>query len=169
MRLNRGALAGVWLEDVLTGDPELSCWETMMRWPREQPEFDRVLQMMISARRAAMKPVPELVVEDVVDHIVEGGSFASFSRLRGAPSQGTLRRWMRDPNFAEAVAQACEWREYWYQDQIEDIVTRMPPGPVREMNRAIGPLLRQLVRLRHRPGATRRPASSPPAEPRGRG
>ena len=161
VRLNKGFLAGVRLEDVLTADPDLPCWETMMRWRREQPEFDRVLRMMISARRAAVKPVPEFLVEEVVDHIVEGGSFASFSRVRGAPSQGTLRRWLRDPNFAEAVAQACEWREDWYQDRIEHIARRTPPGPVREMNRAIGPLLRHLVRLRHRPGTTHRAKSSP--------
>jgi hypothetical protein len=172
VRLNKGALAGVRLEDILTADPELPCWETMMRWRREEPEFDRVLRMIISARRAAMKPVPELVIEEVVDHIVEGGSFASFSRMRGAPSQGTLGRWMRDPNFAEAVAMACEWREDWYYDQIEDIARRTPPGPVREMNRAVGPLLRQLVRLRNRPGTrrrTRRELLAPEAKPEGRG
>ena len=152
---------GATLAEALAGDPALPCLPVVRRWRREQPEFDRVLRMMISARRAAVKPVPEFLVEEVVDHIVEGGSFASFSRVRGAPSQGTLRRWLRDPNFAEAVAQACEWREDWYQDRIEHIARRTPPGPVREMNRAVGPLLRHLVRLRHRPGAVHRAKSSP--------
>ena len=154
-RFNKGLLAGVRLEDVLAADPELPCWETMMRWRREQPEFDRLLRMMMSARRAAVKPVPEPEVEKVVSHIVTGGSFLSLSRLPGAPSQGTLRRWMRDPNFAGAVTKACEWREDWYRDQIEEIAMRTP-GPVRDMKRAAGPLLRQMVRLRNRPRAPAR-------------
>ena len=90
-------------------------------------------------------------MDDVVDHILTGGSFLSYSRLPDGPAYNTLRRWMRDPHFADEVALACEHREDWYHDEIEWIAQQTPPGPIREMDRAIGPLKRQLVRLRHRP------------------
>jgi hypothetical protein len=149
--LHKAIPEGITLEEVLRADPELPCWETTMRWRREEPEFDAVMRMMIAARRRMVRSVPEPIAEEVVDHIVEGGSFLSFTRLPGAPSYGTLRRWMRDPDFADAVAEACEFREDWYDDQIAMVAERTPPGPVRQMERAIGPLKRQLVRLRNRP------------------
>jgi hypothetical protein len=155
--LHKGLSRGLRLEAVLAGDPALPCKPVLARWRREQPEFDRVLRMMFSAQRAAAKPVPELLVEEIVDHIVEGGSFASFSRLPGGPSRTTLRRWLRDRDFAAAVAHACEFREEWYYDHIQMIAQSTPPGPLKEMNRSVGPLLRHLVRLRHRPGAVHRP------------
>ncbi len=166
-RLNEGTPEEVRLEDVLLADPALPCWETMMRWRREERAFDQALRMTISARRAAVLPVPEPLVDEVVDHIAEGGSFLSFSRLPGGPSQGTLRRWMRDPKFADAVARACVWREAWYQEQIDHIALTMPPGPVREMDRAIGPLRRRLAMPVPRPNAPGRADPSPAdADPR---
>ena len=113
--------------------------------------------MIFSARRAAAKPVPELLVEEIVDHIVEGGSFASFSRLPGGPTRATLRRWLRDRNFAAAVAEACEFREEWYEDQILMLAESSPAGSAGERDRSVGRLKRHLVRLRHRPGTPHRP------------
>jgi hypothetical protein len=49
------------------------------------------------------------------------------------------------------VARACEWREDWFHDQILIIADRTVPAPVREMERSIGSLKRQLIRLRNRP------------------
>ena len=142
---------GPGLKALLRSDPGLPSREVVARWRREQPQFDRVLKMILAAKRAAMPPLPEIVVEDVVEHIVEGGTFLSYSRLPDGPSYNTLRRWMRDPNFRDEVAKACEWREWWYLDQIEMVAQETPPGPIREMERSIGPLKRQIVRLRHRP------------------
>ena len=151
--LHKGARAGLTLEAVLAADPALPCRPTLRRWRRENPAFDQGMRMILAARRGVGRPVPEVLVDDIVGHIVEGGSFASYERA-GGPTRATLRRWHgRDPAFAEAVAQACEWREDGYEDQILDIAMRTPPGPLRAMNRAVGPLKRQLVRLRHRPGA----------------
>ena len=144
-RLN---VAKVGFKALLKADPELPSREVVARWRREQPEFDAVLKMLIAAKRRIGRPVPEAVVQDVVDHIVEGGTFLSYSRQPGGPAFNTLRRWMRDPAFAREVAQACEWREEWYRDQIEMIAERTPPGPLRQMERSIGPLKRQIVRLR---------------------
>ena len=156
-RIIVGLHKGLTLDAVLAGDPDLPCRATLARWRREQPRFDRVLQMIFAAwrtRRPSAALMRELLTEEIVDHIIEGGSFASYSRLPGGPSRTTLRRWLRaDPDFAAAVARACDFREDWYYEQIYEIAQRTPPGPVREMNRAVGPLLRHLVRLRHRPGA----------------
>ena len=97
------------------------------------------------------KPVPELFAEEVAGHIEEGGSFLSFTRLRGAPSYSTLLRWMRDPDFAARVAKACDARDDLIDFQIWIAAEQTPPGPVREMNRAIGPLLRRQALARRRP------------------
>lgn len=139
------------LEDLLRSDPELPCWETVARWRREAPEFGKVMTQVLAARRRRGWTVPEILVDDVTHHIVMGGSFLSYSHQPGGPSQGTLRRWMRDPAFARAVAQACEIREDLLWDEIADVAETIPPGPVREMERAIGPLKRRIVTLRNRP------------------
>jgi hypothetical protein len=164
-RIIVGLHKGLRLEEVLAADPELPCRPTLARWRREQPEFDRVLRMIFAAwraRRASVAQVPSVLVEEIVDHIVEGGSFASFSRLPGGPSRVTLRRWLRaDPDFAAEVAEACEWREEWYREEIGEIARRTPPGPLTQMKRSVGPLQRHLVRLRHRPGAVHVRRKSP--------
>ena len=146
------------LEDVLAGDPALPSRPIVRRWRREQPEFDAVLKMLIAAHRRARGAAPGCTSEmtdKVVARIVEGGSFASVGREPGMPSRQTLRRWMRvRPEFAKAVAWACHHREDWYRDQIALIAESATPGKV--ARRRMGPLLRQLVRLRHRPGAVHR-------------
>jgi hypothetical protein len=156
VRLNAGVSAKLRLEEVLAADRDLPGAVILTRWRREQPEFDQVLRTIASVRRRAVAPVPELMVDRVVSHIVEGGSLASFSRLPGAPSQGKLRRWRRDPNFARQVARACEWREEWYRDQILMAAQDAAPGMAEETQRRIGALKRHLGRLCHRPGPVRR-------------
>jgi hypothetical protein len=146
---------------VLAADPELPCRSVLSRWRREAPVFDRVLRMMFSARRAMGPRVHELLVEDIVDHIVGGGSFASYCRA-GGPSRTTLRRWYRaDGGFARAVDAACERREELLDFKLWLAAERVPPGPVKEMNRAVGPITRTIVRLRHRPGAVHRNRGGP--------
>ena len=148
VRMNQGSK----LADILAADPELPGEVRLARWRRAAPDFDRVLRMIVAARRRAPPAVPVSQARAVVAHIIEGGSFASFSRLPGAPSEGVLRRWMRDPHFAEQVTRACEFREDWYEDQILLIAERTS-GSIREMERATAPLRLQLARLRRRPGA----------------
>lgn len=141
----------VGIKALLKGDPDLPSREVVARWRREQPEFDAVLKTMIAAKRRMGRPVPEAVIEDVVGHIVEGGSFASYARQPGGPSFNTLRGWMRDPAFAAEVARACDWREDWFADQILAIAMEGSPQTLGARKRAIGELKRQVVRLRHRP------------------
>jgi hypothetical protein len=159
--VNKGAT----LAEALAGDPALPCLPVVRRWRREQPEFDWVLRTMLTAwrrrRRAAPGCTPQMA-EAIVDHIVEGGSFNSVGRKPWAPSRGTLRRWVHArPDFAAAVAQACVDREDWYEGQIAEIAESVTPGTVQATRRRMGPLLRHLVRLRHRPGVVHRKAGGP--------
>lgn len=139
------------LEALLKADSGLPCWETLMRWRREQPVFDRELKAMMARRRRLGRPVPPARIDEVCDHIVQGGTFLSYSRTPGGPSRGTLRRWMRDPAFADAVARACALREEMLQDRMSDYALGVPPGPIRQMERAIGPMKRRIAQLRKRP------------------
>jgi hypothetical protein len=165
VRLHAGLPRGLRLEDVLAAGPALPCKPVLRRWRRERPEFDRVLRMIFAAwraRRGALTPVPDFLVEDICSHILEGGSFASFERLPGAPSRQTLRRWLKnDLHFADEVAWACEGRDELFDELIYETARRTPPGPLAEMKRAIGPLSRQQTRLRHRPGAVHRRREEP--------
>ena len=157
-RIIVGLNSGARLEAVLAADPQLPCKPTLARWRREEPAFDRVLKMIFAAwRRKRAATVPELSTHEVVEHIKDGGSFASLARA-GGPSRTTLRRWYRaDPRFAEAVDAACVFREEMLDFELWMAAERVPPGPVREMNRAVAPITRQIARLRHRPGAVHRP------------
>ena len=159
--LNRGLFAGARLAEVLAADPQLPSRPTLTRWRREQPEFDGVLRMMFAVRRKRGLPVPQDRVKEVLDHIVEGGSFASFGRGSDGVSRQTLRHWFaRDRKFAQAVRQACDWREEWYLDQISMTSERGAPGSAAERARAVVRLKQHLGRLRHRPGALHRPGAT---------
>lgn len=159
-RIIVGLHKGTPLDDLLASDPLLPCRPTLTRWRREQPLFDGALRMLFSAwraRRPSLLRAPPPRVTAVVTHIVKGGSFASFSRRPGAPTRGTLRRWVRvNPGFAAEVALACEQRDYWYEDQILMIAEDAGAGTVGIARRDIGRLKRQLTRLRHRPGTPHR-------------
>ena len=140
---------------VLAADPALPCRPTLRRWRRESPEFDAVLRWLLVARRGRT-PVAEPWVEDIVDHIVEGGSFASYCR-DGGPSRTTLRRWhRRDPAFAREVEKACEGREEWLAEQVLAAASSTQGEPVAAREQAVAALKRQVARLRHRPGTAHR-------------
>ena len=161
-RIVVGLHRGAKLDEVLAGAPELPCRKTVRRWRREAPEFDAVLRGVFAAwrrkRATARGCTPELA-ERIVERIITGASFASLGREPGMPSRQTLRRWVRArPDFAAAVAQACEDREDWYRDRILAIAETATPGTLGATRRRRGQLLRHLVRLRHRPGAVHRKA-----------
>jgi hypothetical protein len=169
-RIIVGVNKGLKLEAVLAADPALPCRPTLPRWRREEPEFDLVLRKMFAAWRSRghglaggrerglgrERRVPDVVRDDVCAAIKDGGSFASLARA-GFAARGTLRRWYRaDPDFAEAVDEACDFREETLDFELWIAAERVPPGPVREMNRAVAPITREILRLRHRPGAVHR-------------
>jgi hypothetical protein len=166
-RIIVGLHKGLKVEAVLAADPELPCRPTLRRWRREAPEFDAVLRMIFAAWRSRghglaggrvrglgrERRVPAPVREAVCGAIGDGGSFASLER-DGFASRTTLRRWYRaDPDFADAVDCACAAREAQLEFELWLAAERVPPGPVREMNRAVAPITRTIARLRHRPGA----------------
>ena len=156
--LDRGAR----LKDVLAADPELPCMPILRRWRRQEPAFGRVVRTLIRAgkrRRSAAPGCTPQMVDEIVRRIVEGASFASLGRQADMPSRQTLRRWLRArPDFAQAVARACEDREDWYNDQLVLIAEAAGAGPggLAAAKRRGAPLARQLARLRHRPGAAHR-------------
>lgn len=79
----------------------------------------------------------------------------------------TPPRQFHEATWTGGVAQACEHREDWYDDQIQLIAEDATPGTLTATKRRMGPLLRQLVRLRHRPGAVHRKAGAGSVEPGG--
>jgi hypothetical protein len=169
-RIIAGVNRGLKLEAVLAADGALPCRPTLARWRREEPEFDAVLKMIFAAWRSRghglaggrerglgrERRVPHGVRAAVCEAIKDGGSFASLARA-GFAARGTLRRWYRaDPDFADAVDRACDFREETLDFELWIAAERVPPGPVREMNRAVAPITREILRLRHRPGAVHR-------------
>jgi hypothetical protein len=164
-RIIVGVHKGGSLREVLAGDPSLPSRPTLRRWRREQPLFDAVLKNLFAARRrrAGIRVgcTPELT-DQVVEHLVMGGSFNSLGREPGMPSRQTLRHWVRvRPEFAKAVAWACDQREDWFLDQIQLIADEAVPGDLARARAQIAPLRRQLARLRHRPGAVHRRRALP--------
>lgn len=158
-RIVLAVYAGATLEAALASEPALPCKPTLRRWRREAPQFDRALKEAFANWRerwgVARNCIPQ-VAEDIVDAIVTGATFASIAR-EGGPSRTTLRRWVgARPDFASAVAEACELRDAWFHEQVSAVAETTPPGGVAEAKRAVGPILRHMTRLRHRPGAVHR-------------
>ena len=158
-RIVLAVYAGMTLEEALASDAVLPCRPTLRRWRREAPQFDRALKEAFAERRerwgVARDCVPE-VTEDITHAIAVGHTFASIAR-DGGPSRTTLRRWVAArPDFAAAVARACELRDDWFNEQVVEVAMRTPPGGMREAKKAVGPILRHMTRLRHRPGAVHR-------------
>lgn len=153
-------IRGATLAGALAADPALPSLPVVRRWRREQPAFDAELRAVLVVRQRrhgrARGCTPQ-VAQRIVDRIVEGGSFNSIGREPGMPSRQTLRAWVRArPDFARAVARACEDREDWYDDQILMISEAATPATLEVAKRQVGRIKRQLVRLRHRPGAAHR-------------
>ena len=148
------------LRAILRSDPAFPSLSVLARWRREQPEFDAMLTFVMRAwrRKTGVRGAytPELA-EEVVDGIVEGGSLRSLGRREDLPCARTLYSWVRTrPDFAAAVAEACEVREDWYGDQMYEIAMQAPVIGARAARQAMAPLSKQLTRLRKRPGWTRR-------------
>ncbi len=113
---------GVRLEDALAADPALPCRPTLTRWRREEPMFDAVLRMIFAGRRAAGPRVHELLVEDIVDHIVEGARWRATAARRAGRrggrcgagigrTRGSHARWTRPVSGGRRCwISNCGWR-----------------------------------------------------------
>lgn len=151
------------LREVLASDPAFPSRAVLARWRREQPEFDAMLRFVFNAWRVKRgrpgRPGRNpgrwsaALEEVILAGIIEGGSLRSLGAQPDMPCARTLYAWCRTrPDFAAAVARACEDREDWYHDRILDIAERVRPGGVMAARKAMAPLNAQLVRLKKRPG-----------------
>ena len=142
---------------MLETDPTLPCRVVVYRWRKEQPEWDGALKTAFRwGRRARGHPgalgTPEMT-EAILDRIVMGESLRSLAREPGMPAAGTLYSWIaKRADFADEVAQACEWREDWYLDQMTLIAEEAGAMSGADLRRRLGPLAQRRARLQNRPG-----------------
>ena len=155
-RLLLRVMRGQSLRKALAADPALPGFQALRANRRAHPRYDQALKRAfnmcrrVSCRARTRTPA---LREAVLEHIFEGGSLHSFSHLPGAPHRATLYKWVADDQaFRCAVRQACVHREDWYEDQLYEIAMSVEPGTVMATKRRMGPLKRQLCRLRNRPG-----------------
>jgi len=155
------------LRAILRSDKAFPSLAVLERWRREQPEFDRMLRVAIDGWRKKRPSARHMLTEEmearVLEGIARGGSLRSLSREPGMPCQGTLYNWCRTrPDFAAAVALACEDREDWYLAEAVKVAS-MAQGPrsAAAARKAVARLNAQRVRLRKRPGWKQRKASPP--------
>jgi len=138
-----------WITDTAaTGLP--GRW-TLVRWRREQPDFDaemtaarRIANRRRGRARAAARA--EALTDDIVDRIVTGDCLATLAREPGFPALRTLLKWVAtNPDFALAVDRASFDRNDWFRDQL----LTLPPGASEARQRAI---VRRWGQLQNRPG-----------------
>jgi len=105
-------------------------------------------------RPRARSRLTEAMQDRVLEGLARGGSLRSLSREPGMPCQRTLYTWCRTrPDFAAAVATACEDREDWYAAEAVKAASRaVGPASTRAAKAAVARLNAQRVRLRKRPG-----------------
>lgn len=102
---------GEGFEAMLNAGQGLPCRNVVIRWRKDQPEFDKALGIALRVARRrrdqARAVCPEHLVDAVCDAMAEGGTLNTVSRLSGMPCAATLYAWMHTrPGFAEAVALA---------------------------------------------------------------
>lgn len=148
---------GEGLRAILRSDRRFPSLMVFARWRKENAEFDAQMRFVIGGMRRRRGRegtlcTPELTAE-IVARIVEGHSFRSLARLPGMPSQRALSNWVRDrPEFAAAVAQACEDRADGFRDRMWEAVVQAGPLSRRKRQKLTAELSRQETRLRKRPG-----------------
>jgi len=135
-------------------DPGLPGYWVINRWRREQPDFDAEMRLNMAAGRRGRVPGRMAAALDTLRAgIVQGESLASLGGRDGLPVKATLYRWAaRSPDFARSIAQACDHREDWYNDQLQMIADDADRIGLPEVRRRSAPIARQLARLRNRPG-----------------
>jgi hypothetical protein len=148
---------GEGLRQVLRSEAAFPSLMVFARWRRENREFDAQMRFVLGGwrkkrGRARTLCTPEMV-EAITDAIVTGASLRSLAARPDMPSARAMYGWVRTkPEFAAAVARACEIREDWFHDQIFAMELTATPGTVREVRRRTAPLRKQVTRLRKRPG-----------------
>jgi hypothetical protein len=156
---------GEGLRQVLRSDEAFPSLMVFARWREENAAFDSQMRFVLGGwrkkrARARALCTPQMV-EAITDAIVTGASLRSLGERPDMPSARAMYGWVRTkPEFAAAVARACEIREDWFHDQIFAMELTATPGTVREVRRMTAPLRKQVTRLRKRPGRKARKAGS---------
>lgn len=144
---------------MLETDPSMPCRVVAYRWRAAEPEWDKALRIAFRVgglarerARSRARCSPRLV-DEITSRIATGGSLRSLAADPDMPCARTLYAWFaRWPDFAREVEEACDFRAWWYHDQISGIAERHGPLGLAATKREAAPLQRQLNRLAKRPG-----------------
>ncbi len=156
-RLLLAVMRGAPMRATLATDAAYPSLMVLGRWRREHPEFGGALRMAMTVGRLAREVErrrPDAgLLDDISLQIVYGHSFRSLARQPGMPCARTLSAWARRwPDFAAEVAQSCDLREEWLEEQVRAIRLRHGPGSVKAARAEAAPINQQINRLRKRPG-----------------
>jgi hypothetical protein len=142
---------GEGLHSILNAANGLPCRNVVIRWRREQPDFDLALKIALRVKRRQPAPTPSYtpaVVEAITAQVRQGVSLATLGLRPDMPCRATLYEWMRTrPDFAAAVEQAHAERADWYCDLILEL-SEQPRTPA--VRREIERLSLRLKRLETR-------------------
>lgn len=153
---------------MLETDPSMPSRVVVYRWRREEPEWERALQIAFDVgrrvRRAAearARCSPE-IVDEIGSRIVVGDSLRSVAAEDPSmPCARTLYAWVaRYPDFAREIERACEIREWGLNDQMVDIAQRNGPFRLAATKREAAPLQLRVNQLSKRPGWKRARAAT---------
>jgi len=104
-------MKGAVLRRLRQSHPALPCARVVLRWRREQPEFDRTMRLAIRGgarvRNRTQGMCTPALIEAIGERIIDGASLSALGREAGMPSRPTLTAWMaRRPDFAAEVRSA---------------------------------------------------------------
>jgi len=157
-RLMLVVMRGTPLRQAVAADPDFPGMPGLRAYRKAHPSYSAALRDASKACQRLRMPTRYNadLASRITARIATGASLYSLSQQPNMPSEATLYAWVRrHPAFAQAVARACEERETWYNEQLIEIAQAARPGTVMATRRLMGPITRQLVRLRNRPGRKR--------------
>lgn len=141
------------LERILNAANGLPSRNVVIRWRREQPDFDQGLRIAVRVgrvqRRAAAAAAWTARAQAVCDAIREGDTLNEASHRPGMPSAATLYAWMRTrPAFAAEVREALADRQDLHFDRL--LMLAETPEMARANRREIQNEAARLKRLQTR-------------------
>ncbi|WP_372782174.1 hypothetical protein [Phenylobacterium sp.] len=152
---------------ILETDRSLPHRQAAMLWRAAEPEWDRALKIAFrfgrrTAAAARSRARAAELTEAITSKIVTGASLCGLGREPEMPCAATLLRWFhRWPDFAREIDEACEFRDWWFDDQILAIGERHGPLGLAAARREAAPLERRMNGLAKRPGWKRRRDAAP--------
>lgn len=141
------------LQGILNAANGLPCRTVVIRWRREQAEFDLALRIAMRVGRRQVQAMAAAILpkdaQAICDAIREGASLNEASRRPGMPSAATLYAWMRKrPAFAAEVLEALEDRQDLHLDRL--LMLSETPESFRANRREFRNEAARLTRLQNR-------------------